>query len=59
MEQKSRLNEIALEEHKKHIEDQGEASSGLSTSLEDLVQNLMKRDKNIEKEWNLMEKRLN
>ena len=59
VEQKSRLNEVALEHHKKLIEDQEELSKKLCTSLEDMVPKLMSRDQDVDKEFSKMEKRLN
>ena len=59
MEQRGRLNEVAIEQHKKLINDQEEMSKKLCTSLEDMVPKLMLRDQDVNKEFASMEKRLN
>ena len=59
VEQRGRLNEVAIEQHKKLIDDQEELLKKLCTSLEDMVPKLMLRDQDINKEFASMEKRLN
>ena len=59
MEQKSRLNEVALEHHKKLLDDQEEMSKKMGAALNDTFAKLMARDRDIDKEFAQMEKRLN
>ena len=58
MEQKSRLNEVALEQYKKLIDDQEEKSK-MGSVLDDTFAKLMARDRDVNKEFVQMEKRLN
>ena len=59
VEQKPRLNEVAIEHHRKLIDDQGEMSKQLRTALEEMVPKLMSRDQEVNGEFKQMEKRLN
>ena len=59
MEQKSRLNEVALEHQKKVLDDQEEMSKKMGAALDDTFAKLMARDRDIDKEFAQMEKRLN
>ena len=59
MEQKSRLNEVALEHHKKLIDDQEEMLKKMGAALDDTFAKLMARDQDIDKEFSSMERRLN
>ena len=59
MEQKSRLNEVALEQYKKLIDDQEEKSKRMGSVLDDTFAKLMARDRDVDKEFAQMEKRLN
>ena len=59
MEQKSRLNEVALEHQKKLINDQEEKSKRMGSVLDDTFAKLMARDQDVYKEFAQMEKRLN
>ena len=59
MEQKSRLNEVALEHYKKLIDDQAEMVRKMGSSLDNTFPKLMARDQDVDKEFRLMEKRLN
>ena len=59
VEQQSRINEVALEHHKKLIYDQVEMVQKMGPSLDDTFPKLMARDKDVDKEFHLMEKRLN
>ena len=58
MEQKSRLNEVALEHHKKLFDDQEEMSK-MGAALDDIFAKLMARDQDVDREFAQMEKRLN
>ena len=59
MEEKSRLNEVALEHHKKLLDDQAEISKKMGAALDDTFPKLMARDQDVEKEFASMERRLN
>ena len=59
VEQKSRVNEVALEHHKKLINDQGEFAKKLGTALDNTFPKLMSRDQDVNKEFVRMEKRIN
>ena len=59
MEQKSCLNKVALEHHKKLIHDQAEMVQKMGSLLDDMFPKLMARDQDVDKEFWLMEKRLN
>ena len=59
MEQKSRLNEVALEQYKKLIDDQEEKSKRMGSVLDDTFAKLMARDRDVDKEFAQMEKQLN
>ena len=59
MERKSRVNEVALEQHKKLIDNQAELSKKLCTSLDDTFPKLMSRDQDVDREFARMEKRAN
>ena len=59
MEQKSRLNEVALEHHQKLIDNQGEMSKKMGAALNDTFAKLMARDQDVDREFAQMEKRLN
>ena len=59
MEQKSHLNEVALEQYKKLIYDQAEMVQKMGSLLDDTFPKLMARDQDVDKEFRLMEKRLN
>ena len=59
VEQKSRLNEVALEHYKKLIDDQAEMVQKMGSSLDNMFPKLMARDQDVDKEFWLMEKRLN
>ena len=59
MEQKSRLNEVALELHNKLIDDQGEMSKKMRSVLDDTFTKLMARDQDFDRECANMEKRFN
>ena len=59
MEEKSRLNEVALEHHKKLLDDQAEMSKKMGAALDDTFPKLMARDQDVDKEFISMERRLN
>ena len=59
MEQKSCLNKVALEQYKKLIDDQEEKSKRMRSVLDDTFAKLMVRDRDVNKEFAQMEKRLN
>ena len=59
VEQQSRINEVALEHHKKLIGDQVEMVQKMSSSLDDMFPKLMARDQDVDQEFRLMERRLN
>ena len=59
MEQKSRLNEVALEQQKKLLNDQEEMLKKMGAALDDTFAKLMARDQEVDKEFSQMEKRLN
>ena len=59
MEQKSRLNEVALEQYKKLIDDQEEKSKRMGSVLDDTFAKLVARDRDVDQEFAQMEKRLN
>ena len=59
VEQKSCLNEGALEQYRKLIDDHEEMSKKMGAALDDTFAKLMARDRNIDKEFSQMEKRLN
>ena len=59
MEQKSRLNEVALEQYKKLIDDQEEKSKRMGSVLDDALAKLMARDQDVDKKFAQMERRLN
>ena len=59
MEQKSRLNKVALEQYKKLIDDQAEMVQKMGSLLDNMFPKLMARDQDVDKEFRLMEKRLN
>ena len=58
VEQKSRLNEVALEQYKKLIDDQEEKSKRMGSVLDDTFAKLMARDRDVDQEFAQMEKRL-
>ena len=57
MEEKSCLNEVALEHHKKLINDQEEMLKKMGAALDDTFAKLMARDQDVDREF--MERRLN
>ena len=59
MEQKSRLNEVALEHHKKLLDDQEEMSKEMGAALNDTFAKLMARDQDVDREFAQMKKELN
>ena len=59
VEQQSTINEVALEHHKKLIDDQVEMVQKMGSSLDDTFPKLMVRDQDVDKEFRSMEKRLN
>ena len=59
MKQKSRLNEVALEQQKKLLNDREEMSKKMGAVLDDTFAKLMARDRDVDKEFAQMEKRLN
>ena len=59
VEQKSRLNKVALEHYKKLIDNQAEMVQKMGSSLDDTFPKLMARDQDVDKEFWSMEKRLN
>ena len=59
VEQQSRINEVALEHHKKLIDDQVEMVQKMGSSLDDTFPKLMARDQDVDKEFRSMERRLN
>ena len=59
MEQKSRLNEVALEHHQKLLNDQEEMLKKMGAALDDTFAKLMARDQDVDREFAQMEKRLN
>ena len=59
VEQKSCLNEVALEQQKKLLEDQEEMSKKMGAALDDSFAKLMARDRDVNREFVQMEKRLN
>ena len=59
MEQKSQLNEVALEHQKKLFEDHAEMLQKMGSSLDDTFPKLMARDQDVDREFAQMEKRLN
>ena len=59
MEQKSCLNEVALEQYKKLINDQEEKLKRMGSVLDDTFAKLMARDRDVDTEFAQMEKRLN
>ena len=59
VEQQSRINEVALEHHKKLIDDQVEMVQKMGSSLDDMFPKLMARDQDVEKEFARMEKQSN
>ena len=59
MEQKSCLNEVALEQYKKLINNQAEMVQKMGSLLDDTFPKLMVRDQDVDKEFRSMEKRLN
>ena len=59
VEQQSWINEVALEHHKKLINDQAEMVQKMGSSLHDMFPKLMARDQDVDKEFRSMEKRLN
>ena len=59
MEQKSRINEVTLEQHKKLFEDQSEMLTKMGSSLDDTFPKLTVRDQDVDREFSQMEKRLN
>ena len=59
MEQKSCLNEVALEHHKKLLDDQEEMSKKMGSVLNETFTKLMVRDQDVDREFANMEKRLN
>ena len=59
MEQKSRLNKVALEQYKKLIDNQEEKLKRMGSVLDDTFAKLMARDRDVDKEFAQMEKRLN
>ena len=58
-EQKSCLNEVALEHQKKLLDDQEEMSKKMGAALDDTFAKLMARDQDVNREFVQMEKRLN
>ena len=59
VEEKSRLNEVALEQYKKLINNQAELSQTFQTTLEDMCPKLMSRHQDVDRELARMEKRSN
>ena len=59
MEQKSRLNEVALEHHKKLLNDQEEMSKKMGAVLDDTFIKLMARDQDVDREFAQTERRFN
>ena len=59
VEQQSRIDEVALEHHKKLIDDQVEMAQKMASSLDDTFPKLMARDQDVDKEFQSMERRLN
>ena len=59
MEEKSRLNEVALEHHKKLLNDQEEMLKKMGAALDDTFAKLTARDQDVDREFSAMEKRLN
>ena len=59
MEQKSRLNEVALEHYKKLLNDQEEMLKKMGAALNDTFAKLMVRDQDVDREFTSMERRLN
>ena len=59
MEQKLRLNEVALEHQKKLLEDHAEMLQKIGSLLDDTFPKLMARDQDVDREFAQMEKRLN
>ena len=59
MEQRGCLNEVAIEQHKKLLDDQAELSQTLRATLEDMCPKLMSRDQDVDRELARMEKRSN
>ena len=59
VEQQSRINEVALEHHKKLIDDQVEMVQKMGSLLDDMFSKLMARDQDVKKEFARMEKRSN
>ena len=59
VEQKSHLNEVALEHYKKLIHDQEEMSKKLGSALDDTFPKLIARDQDVNREFKQMEHRLN
>ena len=59
VEQQSRINEVALEHHKKLIDDQVEMAQKMASSLDDMFPKLMARDKDVDQAFQSMERRLN
>ena len=59
VEQQSRINEVALEHHKKLIDDQVEMAQKMASLLDDTFPKLMARDQDVDKEFQSMERRLN
>ena len=59
MEQKSHLNEVALEHHKKLLDDQEEMSKKMGAALDDTFAKLTARDQDVDREFTSMERGLN
>ena len=59
VEQKSRINKVALEHHKKLIDNQVEFANKLGTALDDTFPKLMSRDQDVDREFARIEKRIN
>ena len=59
VEQQSRIDEVALEHHKKLIDDQVEMVQKMGSSLDDTFPKLMARDQDVDKAFQSMERRLN
>ena len=59
MEQKSRLDEVALEHYKKLLDGQEEMLKKMGAALDNTFTKLMGRDQDVDKEFSQMEKRLN
>ena len=59
MEQTSRLDEVALEHHKKLLDDQEEMLKKMGAALDDTFAKLMARDQDVNREFTSMERRLN